>query len=167
MSQKGVTVIITFFIMVIILAIVLGVTAILFNEIKIASNSVDSVYAYYAAESGLEKTLYFDRKQIPNGASRGFCNICNVCSSGNVITPILNCNSCTATIVNNDATGCNPSICNDCQVQYTSNFNTNSTSPSYSVNGTVTPSGQNTAFNLTSKGSYLGIIREIELQSSQ
>lgn len=73
-SEKGVSLIITFFIMVIVLAVVLAVSSILYSEIKIIRNIGDSVVAFYAADSGVEKTLYYDRK-----FEGGACNLCQNC----------------------------------------------------------------------------------------
>lgn len=79
-SQKGISLIITFFIMVIILSAVLAISAILYSEIKIIRNIGNSVAAFYLADSGVEKTLYYDRQEIPEEASRGICNICETSS---------------------------------------------------------------------------------------
>src|SRR3989344_5111408 len=107
-SQKGVSLIISFFIMTIILAIVLGISTILFNEIKIISDISNSVSSFYAADTGIEKTLYFDRKQVTIGAVSGICNICNICNDSN-IDPVTYCNNCTTTPLASG--GCDVSTC--------------------------------------------------------
>jgi hypothetical protein len=76
-DQKGVSLIISFFIMVIIVAIVLAITTLLYNEIKMIRNIGNSVVAFYAADSGIEKVLYYDRKVIPVG-SRGYALWLNI-----------------------------------------------------------------------------------------
>lgn len=61
-NEKGVALIITFFIMIIILAVTLSISSILYSEIKILRNIGSSVVAFYAADSGIEKVLYYDRQ---------------------------------------------------------------------------------------------------------
>src|SRR3989344_7397808 len=109
-NQKGVSLIITFFIMTILLALVLGISTILFNEIKIIGNIGNSVSALYAADAGIEKTLFYDNKVIPDGGHRGICNICNTCATGD-------CNSCTAVGT------CDPITCSECDITYSSTLN--------------------------------------------
>jgi len=64
-KQKGVSLIMTFFIMVIILSVVLAISIILYSEIKVIRNMGNSVVSLYAADSGIEKVLYYDRQAIP------------------------------------------------------------------------------------------------------
>jgi hypothetical protein len=64
-NQNGVSLIITFFIMTIILSVVLSISAILYSEVKIIRNVGNSVTAFYAADSGVEKILYYDRVVLP------------------------------------------------------------------------------------------------------
>ena len=73
--QKGVSLIISFFIMVIILSVVLSVSALLYSEIKVIRNIGNSVVSFYAADSGIEKLIYYDRKVLPDGAVRGLCSM--------------------------------------------------------------------------------------------
>ena len=54
--ERGVSLVITFLMMTIMLAVVLSVSAVLFTELKIINNIGASVSAFYAAESGAEKT---------------------------------------------------------------------------------------------------------------
>ncbi len=61
-SESGVSLIFTLLILGIILATCLGVVNLMLKEIKISSNIGYSVTAYYAAEAGIEKTLYNARK---------------------------------------------------------------------------------------------------------
>ena len=61
-SQKGISLVITFLIMAIMLAIVLGIGSILSGQIKIIGNAGDSISAFYAAESGIERTWYAFKK---------------------------------------------------------------------------------------------------------
>ena len=55
--QKGVSLYITIVIMAILLAIVLGVSAILMNQIKIIRGIENSVIAFHAADTGIERVL--------------------------------------------------------------------------------------------------------------
>lgn len=109
-SEKGVSLIITFFILVIVLAVVLSISIILYSEIKIIRNIGDSVVAFYAADSGVEKTLYYDRKAVPEGATggkRGLCNLCNACPNGECLDCIVPATD-----------GCNLTSCEDCTVTF-------------------------------------------------
>ncbi len=154
--QKGVSLIITFLIMTIMLAIILSISVILFSEIKIVSNLGNSVSALYSSESGLEKTLYLDRKQVPNGSSRGVCSICSTCSSGQGIGY---CNSCTATPLDGGS-GCDPLNCVNCEVKYSSDFDNRN----YTIDATIAPvppAGSN-LFSISSRGLYQDTTRVVQ-----
>ncbi len=64
-SERGVSLIITFFIMIVILTIVSSLSIILYSEVKVMRNMGNSVVSFYAAESGIEKVLYYDRQVLP------------------------------------------------------------------------------------------------------
>lgn len=140
-SESGVSLIITFFIMLIILAVVLSIGVILYNEIKIIRNVGDSVVAFYIADSGVEKTLYYDRKNTQDN-NHGICGICNACPD------------CTPCNVPNTDT-CKPETCTNCTVTFNSNL-PNELEKSYLVTATVAPSDDPTIFNvgIDSVGSY-------------
>lgn len=155
--QKGISLVIALLIMTIMLAIVLSISTILFNEIKIISNVGNSISSFNSAESGIEKTLYFDRKQIPNGASRGFCNICNVCA-------LSDCQNCSATPL--ALNGCSLTVCNNCEVSYNSTFD----GRNYKVNAKVTPNQTNpniSDFYINSLGFYKETTRIVENTSTK
>ena len=57
-TEKGVSIYLAVMIMAILLAIVLGLNAILVGQIKIIRNMGYSVVAFYAAETGIEAALY-------------------------------------------------------------------------------------------------------------
>lgn len=61
-NESGVSLIFTVFILTGILAISLGIANLMLKEIKMSSNIGYSVTAYYAADTGIEKTLYNARK---------------------------------------------------------------------------------------------------------
>lgn len=153
-AQRGVSLVITFMIMTIILGVVLSISVMLNSEIKITANIGNSVSSLYAAQSGAEKTLYFDRKQIPLGARRGICSICATCAGEE-------CVNCLATPLGTD--GCRPQVCNNCKVTYSSEFN----GRIYEVSATVTPDGLLSLFTIQAKGFYKNTSRAIELNSSQ
>ena len=156
-SERGVSLLITFLIVSVMLSIVLGLSVILFSEIKIVGNVGSSVTAYYAGESGVEKTLYFDQKQIPSGATHGLCNICTSCTSSD-------CTSCTATALASG--GCNTTTCNNCEVKYTSTFG----SATYNVDATIVPQSQGSSvlvLTIDAKGFYKDSARVVEVSSAQ
>ena len=136
--SQGISLIITFFIMIIALAMVLGLSAIMTFAIKTTSNTSYAVQSFQSAQSGIEKTLYYDRKQISAGASRGICNICNSCTASD-------CQSCTITPL--AAGGCDVNTCNNCTISYTSTVG----GRSYAVSTTVTP---DLCSNINSIGSF-------------
>ena len=134
--QKGVSLIITFFVMVIILGINLSISSILYSEIKIVRNMGSSVLAFYAAESGVEKVLYYNKKVLPvaeddNDNVRGLCYMCNAnnpdaCNAepfGGGGERSLYCNNCAASPMDAGLEGCDPVICNNCEVTFETNLN--------------------------------------------
>jgi hypothetical protein len=156
-NQRGVSVIITFFIMIIILALVLTISTVLVNEIKVIENVGNSISSFYAADTGMEQTLYFDRKQLVNGANRGMCNTCTACSSfssdGNT-----KCNSCTtAPLASN---GCDVVNCTNCQLNYTAAFN----GRTYAISAHVSPDANPllSDFQVDSKGVFGDASRAID-----
>ena len=60
-SQKGVILIITFFVTTIIILILMSVSTILFNEIKILQSTRKLISTFYASDSNMEKTLYLNK----------------------------------------------------------------------------------------------------------
>lgn len=151
-KQKGISLIVVFLIMTIILAMTLASSTVLFNKIKILSSMGDSVSALYAAESGVEKTLYFDRKQIPGkGKDKGNRGLCDICSS------CTDCANCTLTPLSTN--GCNPLTCTDCEINYNSVFNNRT----YFVNAKATPS---LFFSCEAEGNYKNAKRTVKVISS-
>ncbi len=113
-NQKGVSLIITFFLMVILLGVVITVSTLLYIQIKVIRNMSSSIVAFYAADSGAtEKMLYYEKEVFPdstvytspNVSKRGLCSMCSY-------DPNHNQNACRNTPNNPD-----PSMdCNNCQV---------------------------------------------------
>ncbi|MFC1663739.1 hypothetical protein ACFL0A_01290 [Patescibacteria group bacterium] len=56
-NQKGISLYLALMIMTILLTIALGISALLFSQIKIIREMGNSVIAFYAAETGIERTL--------------------------------------------------------------------------------------------------------------
>ena len=153
-SESGVSLIITFFVLVIILAVVLSISVILYSELKIIRNIGDSVVAFYAADSGVEKTLYYDRQILPEGMAgsmHGICNICNSC-------PATECSDCIVPATE----GCNPLTCENCEVTFNSDLLGGKT---YKVTARVSqvssqddPPLQFSNLNIDSVGSYNSVL---------
>ncbi len=151
-SQKGVSLVISFLIMTIMLGIVLSASVIVYSEINIIRNMGNAIIALYAAESGAEKTLYYDRKHIPVGSSRGLCSLCTVCVSSQ-------CNECVVTPIS--VGGCNLTTCNNCKITYNSVVD----DKEYSIDATITPDQANpgiTLFKVQSRGYYKESSRSVE-----
>ncbi|MBU2539800.1 hypothetical protein KJ786_01400 [Patescibacteria group bacterium] len=142
-SERGVSILIVFFVMVIILAIVLGINVIILSEMKVIREMGYSVIAFSAGDAGLEKTLYYDRKIIPTGGIRGVCNICVSCGAADCI-------NCTKVGAN-----CSPITCTDCKIIYTSQIN----NKSFRVVSTISTLSD----TFQSYGSYMNISRAVEL----
>lgn len=145
-SEKGISILIVFFVMVIILAVVLGINVIILSEMKITREIGYSVISFYAGDTGLEKTLYYDRKIIPSGGTRGICDICNSCSDCGV--------DCAK-----DGIDCDPTTCTDCQITYISQLNQQPNIRSFKVVSTISPVSD----TFQSYGSYMDISRAVEL----
>jgi len=146
-SQKGVSLLITFFVMAISLAIVLGITVILLGEIKTIRGMGYSIKAFCAADTGLEKTIYYDRKVFDSlTQERGICSICTNCPD---------CASCSAVDVEDG--GCDS--CTSCEVSYSNNLGGEK---SFQIEATVSQ-GSLEGDIFQSFGTYQTITRAIEL----
>jgi len=146
--------IITFFVMIIILAVVLSISVLLYSEVKIIKNMSDSVVAFYAADSGAEKALYYDRQVIIHeGVVRGICDICESgCGT--------DCSDCSTT-------GSNCEDCKDCTITFKT---TMATTPQKYYDATVNVSTLEqdgscplSVGQLKSVGTYLNTSRAVNL----
>jgi hypothetical protein len=155
-SQKGVSLVIIFLMMTIIIAMVLSMSVILSHEVQIVTGLGTSEFAFYAIDTGIEKTLYFDRKEVLLGSNRGFCNICTSCNNG-TIDPANWCNNCSITPLAQG--GCDPANCNNCQLDYDSSFG----GDTYHITAT-TPNSSYPNFDMDITGTYKGAIRKVELR---
>jgi len=62
-NEKGISLILTMLTLIIILVIAFGVANLMLGQIKMAQEVPRSLRAYYAAEVGIEKSLYAARKE--------------------------------------------------------------------------------------------------------
>ena len=197
-KQKGVSLIITFFIMIIILSVVFSVSGLLYSEIKVIRNIGNSVMSFYAADSGIEKVLYYDDQVFPESVStdpsgnqttlvglRGLCSMYPYNYSFNSLltntqwTNTLACPDSSVGSLNqvvyctvdntvnggmplslsSDHNGCDPSVCDNCQIAFTGLLDNGAT---YSTVAKVFPSSnalsttQTSNFEITSIGSFGG-----------
>ncbi len=167
-SNKGVSLIITFFIMLIILGIVLDLATILSNKLKVIADIGNSVIASHVANVGLEQTLYYDRQQILPGAKRGLCNMCALCATG--VDSNVSCNSCTPTPLNGDPNGCDTTSCANCQISYNLTFNNDGRRDDVIAKVTPNPGASQaypySDFYADSRGTYHGVTKEIWLKAT-
>ena len=166
-NQKGVSLIITLFIMMIILSVVLSISAILYSQIKVVRNISNSMVGFYAADSGIEKVLYYDKQVVPNGAKRGLCSIFSSCtSSGGGYDGSVYCGSYTTTDCPSSlapaGTHCTSSDCTNCNICFSTVFNgrTYYTTAKISPDGTDPTSSSD--LNIKSQGVFAGAQRQIE-----
>jgi len=152
-SQKGVSLIITFFISIIILFIVLSISTLLYSEIKVIRNMGNSMNAFYAAESGVEKVLYYDRKEKV-GETRG---ICNICTSESGVSVCPDCLSCVPT-----GSDCTPETCSDCKITFSTEMGEKKR---YEVDATVNQRCKISNISLNSYGFYQNVSRAINFGS--
>jgi len=71
--KKGISLYLTLMILSLLLGISLGLSALLFGQLKIIRGIEESVIAFYAADTGIEKTLYefqcsYSHIVLPNGS---------------------------------------------------------------------------------------------------
>ena len=148
-SQKGVSVYLAFMVMTILLIIGLGVNYLVASEIKVMRNMNNSVVAFYAAETGIEKTLYLDNMVIPPGGSRGLCYICNSSNSTE-----WDSGTCTTS-----GTDCNLISCGNCRVVFEQTIS----GKKHRVEAQVTTVGGNVSTTIKSVGTYKTTRRAIQV----
>jgi len=120
-SQKGVSLVIVLTLLMMVLMTVVAIAAILGVEIRISGRVEDSVQTFFAADTGIERTLYYDRKKIPETALSG---LCYACDRGYF-------NNCTI----DEGDDCNPESCSDCEIFYSDNNHI--TNRRYEIRGKV------------------------------
>ena len=149
-------------------ASVLFTSLFLYSRISLVKNISNSVASFYLADSGIEKVLYYDRKIIPEGGIRGICYMCAQtpsCPSGEggegpSDDGFLNC-QCTSLVAGtaNPLSGCDPTVCDDCQISFTTSYG----NKEYSVNATVFPPLDPDDLKIQSFGLFDNIGRAIEV----
>ena len=154
-NNKGVSLIITFFIMTIVLAVILAISTILYSQLKIIRNMGNSVVAFFAADGGVEKVLYYDRHIVPDTGTRGLCYMCDADNDDKCPTDnddlSTNCMSCVLTPIAGDAEGCDVGKCENCQVIFNTTINDDK---SYAITAETTKNNDYIDFNIDSTGSY-------------
>jgi hypothetical protein len=78
--------------MIIILGVVLSVSIILYSEVKIIRNMGNSVAAFYAGDSGVEKVLYYDKQVLVTttpctGTGQSTCGTGQTCNGSFCTVP--------------------------------------------------------------------------------
>lgn len=176
--------------MLIILVVVLSVSTLLYSEIKVIRNMGNSVASFYAAESGIEKVLYYDRQvrlistdsACPTGTE---CLTNQVCDNGycaNIVPRGLcmmldqtkNSNKycapsgssldqsiyCKILPGNISGADCDANTCTNCTVSFETTFE----GRTYTTTTIVAPVADklDPGYNITSKGTYGGTQREIQ-----
>jgi len=145
-TEKGVSLIVVFLIMTIMLAMVLGLVSFVLNQTNIIGNLSHSVSSFYAADTGIDKTFYLIN------AAGSFCNVCAFCND---------CAQCTLTPLAQN--GCNPQTCNNCQLTYTSGFDQRT----FEVTAELTPLDEETLnVCIASDGFYKNTVRNFDFCNS-
>jgi len=168
-KQEGFSLIITLFIMVIILSVVLSVSVLLYSEIKVIRNIGNSIAAFYAADSGVEKVLFYDRQVLPEGAKRGLCSIFDAGNNSekycrtdpnpqSLLDHSIYCNqqNIVAGSSNLDH-GCDPDVCDDCTIYFETYFDERT----YKVSAIISDIN----FDIKAKGDYREVERQIQISN--
>ena len=150
--EQGVSLIITFFVMIIILSVTLSISSLLYSEVKVIRNVSNSTAGLYAADSGVEKVLYYDRQVVPEGAVRGLCSMFdltnnNGCVSESGIENSIYCLDQSITSLDNG--GCNIDRCDNCTVYFSTNFDNKT---HYITTVKIFPYENKSIFEIDSKG---------------
>jgi len=145
-GEKGVSILLTSLIMSVVLAIGLGLSVILIQQTKMMAGIGYSVISFFAAESGIEKVLFYDYKKIPTGGKRGLCDICNQC-------PTLDCQNCTKT---GDCLA--TTSCQNCTIAFYTVFD----GKRYDITAKVETIDTTSTTTIKSIGNYKEIKRAIE-----
>lgn len=186
-SEDGASLIMTFFIMVIILAVVLSVSLLLYSEVKVTRNIGISTESLYVAESGIEKIFFYDRQVLPTLAQgqtavRGLCSMylpnskdnpsaCPSTSTSGFASSIYctPASGFTAPVVGttHNITGCDPSVCDDCKISFSTTLDNNS-NKTYVATAQISPQPDGSyTFQIESKGSLGSISRQVEVISNE
>lgn len=91
-SQKGVSLYLSIMIMAILLSIVLGMSGILLGQLKTMKGIENSVIAFYAADTGIEKVLV-DRRNPNTNPEHYNGSVGDATYEVKVLSPGVNCNA--------------------------------------------------------------------------
>lgn len=182
-KQKGVSLIITFFVMIIIVSVVLSVSILLYSEVKVMKNVGGSMISIFAADSGIEKVLYYDRKVLAtmadeSVAARGLCSMY-------MYDPVYNPNACAGDPNPSDPSlehgiycspdasftppvsgdsnpdhGCDYNVCDDCTIKFSTIFDERT----YIATAKIYPNGGLSTFEIESKGIFGSTERKIRIE---
>jgi len=176
-KQKGVSLIMAFFIMIIVLSVVLSVSALLYSEVKVIRNISNSIISFYAADSGIEKVLFYDRQVLVIGtdgkgnevfAPRGLCSMLltghQFCTPGNTSEYSIYCNTPVITILNNHLDGCDIDKCDNCKISFDTAFDSDN-NKTYSVEASVETIGAPSDYYLIVKsdGTFADTGRQVQI----
>lgn len=85
-KERGASLLLTILVLTAIMSIALGISTLMLVEMKLSREVIKSLRAYYAAEAGIERSLYDDRKEggaSDIGSSPSWCaGIGKVCLDG-------------------------------------------------------------------------------------
>jgi len=169
-NQKGVSLIIAFFVMIIILSAVLSVSIILYSGIKILRNISNSIGGFFAADSGVEKVLYYDRQIVPEGAKRGLCSIFDSNNSGACIAdpyphkPGEHSIYCNNPEIEGD--GCDPGDCSECTIRFDTTLDSE-IGIEYTTTAKISSQEGKEVFEIKSKGIYNSTGRQIQVEQTE
>ena len=162
-NQRGVSLILVFFMMIIITSAVLFMGVFLRSRIITIRNTSSSIVSFYAADTGVEKVLYYDRKVRTEEDVRGLCLMCD--SAGQSCPSVsigdgLDCQCETSVPGPNNPNGCDVDTCNDCTVSFETSFD----GKRYKVVSQVFPEGgTDPDLEIKSTGIFSGIGRAINV----
>ena len=170
-SEKGISLIITFFIMIVILSVVLSVSTLLYSQVKVIRNIGDSMVSFYVADSGIEKVIYYDRQVIPQitvgetsvSAKRGLCSIFDSCTTAKGGDLSVYCDATppnTTPVV--AGSGCDPASCDNCTVVFSTAFDNKKNSRKYNISATINGAD----LNIQSTGIFGSTERKVEINST-
>jgi len=92
--EKGISLYIALMVMTVLLALALGISAILLGQMKVMKGMGNSVLAFYAADTGIERELY--RRKIESGnppSPNPYCDFLDLDGDGGGVT------NCSATAI--------------------------------------------------------------------
>lgn len=89
--MKGITLLFTILISSLVLILGLGVLSVLFGEISISGFAKESLEAFYAADTGMECALYWDKKMLQTSEDPGSQQVSNFATSTGVASHTITC----------------------------------------------------------------------------